>query len=548
MARRVDARLATQILLLQLAVVTLTMGSAFALVSYVSHRRLVAEYGTRVLDVARVVAYIPTVRTDVAAYDAEGTPEAEILAQGPLQRIALDVARRTDALFVVITNEKGLRLTHPTISELGKPVSTDPSVALSGREEVVRETGTLGPSVRAKVPVLDPVSDRVVGEVSVGMSTSAIHSQLRRNLVTAALIGAANLAAAVFVSLLLARYWRSLTLGLRPTEMTELVRTQAAVLHGIDEGVLAADTSWNTTFVNAEACRLLGVTDTIGRPIGEIGLTPRILDVFRSADTTPTVATVGESVVVVSARPVTRDGRELGTVLVVRDRTAIESLTRELDAVAMMSTVLRAQRHEFSNQLHLLNGLVQSGHTDEAAQYLEELLGSGPLGSALPGIDAIRDPFLQAFLAAKAAGARDAGVRLRIGANTWVPGQLTFPVDVTTVLGNLVDNAIDAARSTSEALVEVELLQDNSTLHITVADSGSGVAPEIIEHMFAEGTSTKPAKGIPGGRGIGLALSRRIALGLEGDIRLSRPADPSAELPGAEFIARLPGVMTAGDR
>ena len=251
-------------------------------------------------------------------------------------------------------------------------------------------------------------------------------------------------------SFLLARRWRALTLGLQPAELAEMVRGQAAVLHGIGEGVLAVDTSWKTTFVNDEACRLLEIDDERGRPVEEIGLTPRVLEVFKSADPAPTIATVGDRIVVVSARPVSRDGRDLGTVLVVRDRTDVESLTRQLDAVQLMSTALRAQRHEFANRLHLLNGLLQSGHAEEASQYLEELLGSGPLGSALPGIDTIRDAFLQAFLAAKAAAAREAGVTLRIGENTWVSGRLALPVDVTTVLGNLLDNAIDAARTGAE--------------------------------------------------------------------------------------------------
>lgn len=132
-----------------------------------------------------------------------------------------------------------------------------------------------------------------------------------------------------------------------------------------------------------------------------------------------------------------------------------------------------------------------------------------------------------------------------IGESTWVPGQLVLPVDVTTVLGNLLDNAIDAARtgSSTEKAVEVELLQDNSTLHITVADSGDGVASDLTEEIFVEGASTKPQSDIPGGRGIGLTLSRQIARALGGDIRLSRSRNPGAELCGAEFIAVLPGVM-----
>lgn len=338
-------------------------------------------------------------------------------------------------------------------------------------------------------------------------------------------------------------------MGLQPSEMAELIRTQAAVLHGIDEGVLAVDTEWRTTLVNDKARKLLDVEDRLGRPVGEIGLTPRVLEVFREADATPALATVGDRIVVVSARHVTRDDRELGTVLVVRDRTDVESLTRQLDAVQLMSTVLRAQRHEFANRLHLLNGLLHANHVDEARQYVEELLGSGPLGSALPGIDAIRDAFLQAFLAAKGAAAREAGVTLTIGENTWVPGRLGLPVDVTTVLGNLLDNAIDAARTgaSDDRVVEVELLQDGSTLHITVGDTGDGVSPEFTEHVFTEGKSTKPDSGIPGGRGIGMALSRQISRALGGDIRLSSPGDPRARLCGAEFIARMPGVMVEED-
>lgn len=544
-----DVRLATQVLLLQVAVVTLTLGIAGGLLAFMSHERLAAQYEDRSLDMARAIAFAPAVRADVARYDATPlVPSPALtdeLASGPLQQLATEIQQRTGVLFVVITNSQGIRLSHPNRDELGKHVSTDPTEALAGHEVVTRESGTLGPSVRAKVPVLAPDSNRVIGEVSIGISTSAVHRQLWTDVRTAAVLVGLALLIGVVGSYLLARHWRGLTMGLQPSEMAELIRSQAAVLHGIDEGVLAVDTAWKTTFINDEASRLLEVGREAGRPAEDIGLTPRVLEVFRAADATPSIATVGDRIVVVSSRPVTRDGRELGTVLVVRDRTDVESLTRELDAVQLMSTVLRAQRHEFANRLHLLNGLLHSGHVDEAAQYVEELLGSGPMGSALPGIEAVRDAFLQAFLAAKAAVAREAGVTLTIGENTWAPGRLALPVDVTSVLGNLLDNAIYAARTGAQAdkVVEVELLQDGSTLHITVADTGDGVAPDFVEHVFTEGKSTKPDSGIPGGRGIGMALSRQISRALGGDIRLSSPGNAGAKLCGAEFIARLPGVM-----
>ncbi|MGW4534659.1 ATP-binding protein [Nocardia sp. NPDC004340] len=563
-----SVRLRTQILLLQIAVVGLTVGLAFGVFAYVGGDRLSGEYGQRALAIARTVASDPQVRAAVAHYADSPLPTGPglktELADGELERIADSARLRTGALFVVITDDAGIRLAHPDRARLGEMVSTDPSGALGGGEVVIQEQGTLGESVRAKVPVLQPDPQgspggqpgpgRVVGEVSVGISTAAVHEQLLRDLRRAGLLVGGALLAGIAGSVLLARRWHGLTLGLEPADLADLVREQDAVLHGIGEGVVAADAKSRITVVNDEARRLLGIDPAPGSGIDSIGLTPRVLQAFRAADGTPVQAAVGDRIVVVTARTVTRDARALGAVLSVRDRTDVESLTRQLDAVSTMSTVLRAQRHEFANRLHLLNGLLHTGRPDEAARYLEELLGSGPLGTTLPGIDTIRDPYLQAFLAAKAAHAREQGVHLRLGPNTWVDANLAAPVDVTTVLGNLVDNAIDAAGSApapgGEPVVEVELVRDGDTLHLAVADSGAGVPPELADSIFAEGVSTKSGGGT-GGRGLGLALARQVARARGGEVLLGDPGgvgddsgDEESRLRGAEFIARMPGVLT----
>ncbi|MFE3104846.1 ATP-binding protein [Nocardia tengchongensis] len=549
-----SVRLRTQILLLQIAVVGLTLGLAFGVFAYVSGDRLSGEYGQRALAIARTVASDPQVRAAVARYADSPLPAGpalrQELADGELERIADSARLRTGALFVVITDDAGIRLAHPDPARLGEMVSTDPSRALAGGEVVIQEHGTLGESVRAKVPVLQPDAvsgGRVVGEVSVGISTAAVHDQLLGDLRRAGLLVGGALLAGIAGSVLLARRWHGLTLGLEPSELAELVREQDAVLHGIGEGVVAVDAAWRTTVVNEEARRLLGIDPEPGAAVDAIGLTPRVLEAFRAADGHPVQAAVGDRIVVVTARTVTRDARSLGAVLSVRDRTDVESLTRQLDAVSTMSTVLRAQRHEFANRLHLLSGLLHTGRPDEATRYLGELLGSGPLGATLPGVDAIRDPYLQAFLAAKAAHARERGVHLRLGPNTWIDANLAAPVDVTTVLGNLLDNAIDAAAAGGAVpLVEVELVQEDATLHIAVADSGAGVDPAVADSIFVEGVSTKSGGG-PGGRGLGLALARQVARARGGEVLLGDPGgvrEDSARLPGAEFIARMPGVLT----
>lgn len=540
-------------LLLQAALVAVALAVAFGVFAISSGRQASEEYGERALAVARTVASDPEVRSLVeqfSAVDTAGTDAAPagVLAGGALQRAAEGARNRTDALFVVITDDRGLRLAHPDPTVLGQRVSTDPSGALAGNEVVEQERGTLGDSVRAKVPVLALGStDMVIGEVSVGISTTAVRTELVKDLVNGGLVTGAVLLLGLAGSTLLARRWKRLTLGLEPEELAELVREQEAVLHGIGEGVVAIDPDGVVTVVNDEARTLLSIDGKPGMRIENIGLTPRLLEVIRSPTAEPVLAAVDEVVVIASARKVLRDNRNLGTVLTVRDRTDVETLTRQLDAVQSMSAVLRAQRHEFANRMHLVSGLLHEGHPDRASQYIDEILGVGARSETIEGIDAVSDAYLRSFLTAKAAHARESSVRMVLGENTWVGGEVAVPVDVTTVLGNLVDNAIDAARLgvRRPSEVEVELVQDGSTLHIVVVDSGDGVDLEVDE-VFVEGVSTKSTAESPGGRGVGLALSRQIARTRGGDVTL---ADAGGQITeenqrgGAVFIASIPDAL-----
>ncbi|WP_461017150.1 sensor histidine kinase [Streptomyces daliensis] len=593
-------RLRTRTLLLQCAVVTLVVGTAFGAFAWDSERRLTREYQQRALAVARTVAGEAGVRAAAArwskAADRPGGGAAHAsratLADSWLNARAETVRRRTDALFVVVTDDHGTRLAHPDPAELGHRVSTDPSTALSGHEELARHRAHLGEEVVAKVPVRAPGSRTVVGEANVGVSAQAVRAEQARVLLSGLGWLVAALLVGLAASMLLARRWKRLTLGLEPEELATLVQEQEAVLHGIGEGVLALDAEDRVTVANDEVRTLLGVEAAPGTPVAALGLTPRVRAVLREPDAGRAVmAVVRERVLVVSARTVRREGRRLGTLLTVQDRTAVESLTRQLDAVRTMSAALRAQRHEFANRLHVLSGLVHSGQPTEAAGYLDGLLGSGPLGETLPdlGPESVRDSSLRAFLSAKAAAARERGVTLVLGGGTWVRRTVSAPVDVTTVLGNLVDNAVDAAHGgrRTPRRVEVELIGLDDTLLVTVADSGDGVAAARRQDLFDEGVSTKePDAEALGERGVGLPLARQIARARGGDLRLTEPgappeptapgpaggpgageAPPSADAAGSEtesgtpgppcpddrvtggavFVARLPGVLAADD-
>ncbi|MCO4273739.1 ATP-binding protein [Pseudarthrobacter sp. HLT3-5] len=556
-------RFSTQTLLLQLGVVLLVVLLSGAVHAWLVSGRIGDEAENQALTLARTVASDPHIRSAVEAISKdEGTPPAPVLAAGPVQAAAEAARLGTGAFFVAITDETGLRLAHPDLARLGEHVSTDPSVALSGQEETTRNTGTLGPSAGAKVPIYAPGSSTtVVGIVSVGYSMETLGQSLARDIVPIALTAGGSLLAGVLASFLLRRRLQRLTLGLEPEEISMLVHDQVAVLQGVDDGVIGVSADGRISVFNAAAQRLLEQPDLSGTPWADAPLPEQLRALTRpdaaEADAIELVA--GGSVLVASARKALHRSEDLGWVVMLRDRTELQQLTRQLDAVGTMSTALRAQRHEFANQLHTIAGLMSIEQHQQAREYLAGLAATGPLKFPVDQAELLQDPYLQAFVGAKGVEADERGVTLRIGPETLVRGQVTEPQDVTTVLGNLVDNAVNAAvaGSSPDRWVELEVLDephdDAGTLHIVVADSGDGLAAGTnAEAVFAEGFTTAAgpvlaapaaAGGRSGGQGLGLALARKLARRRGGDVRLLEPGTQGG--PGAVFMASLPRT-TAG--
>ncbi|MCW2134698.1 two-component system, CitB family, sensor kinase [Arthrobacter sp. VKM Ac-2550] len=584
-----------RMLLMQLGVVALVVLLSAVVYGWLTYERLGDEAEDQALAVARTVAASGDVRAGVFALADAGPEElaAEVLAEGELQPLAEDVRLRTGALFVVITDDAGLRLSHPDPDLLGQRVSTDPSEALSGREVTVQEQGTLGHSARAKVPVYAPgSSSRVVGEVSVGFSSKDILEGLGGSILPIALTAAGALGLGTLASLWLGRRLKRLTLGLEPEEIAALTQDQEAVLRGVDEGVIGVSADRRITVFNREAKRLLGMdiaTEIVGLPLDKASLPPSFSALLDAATPqSPTVEqVVGSRVLILTARavqPSRKPGRrgyrpwaaaeeaaaeraaapELGWVIMLRDRTELQSLTRQLDAVGALTTALRAQRHEFANRLHTVSGLLGIGDYAAAQNYMGTIMKTGPLNYPAEQSELLRDPYLQAFIGAKSVEAAERGVTLRIGPETLIRGRITDPQDVTTVIGNLIDNAVRAAvhGSNAERWAEVELLdeltEDGGVLHLVVADSGDGLArlaQETVanndgggspfERIFTEGFSTAETAGDSlqdvHGQGFGLPLSRQLARRRGGDVWVAESGQPGG--PGAVFCARLPGTV-----
>ena len=518
-------RLSRQILLLQLAIIVLTLGTGVAVSILQARKQLDRESGRQSLAIARSVAQIPEIR--------------HAFAQPHPERIVNPVAERvreaTGASFVVVANRDGIRYSHPNPAKILKPISTDPSEPLAGREYVGVQTGSLGKSVRGKVPLRDD-SGRIIGLVSVGLLENKVSAQLRRDLPVILIPAVIGLALGALGSLLLARRIKRQTFGLEPNEIATLLEQREAVLHGIREGTVATDATGRVTLVNDEAKRLLSVDDeALGRQLSELVPPGHAREVLAgNVESSDQIVLVDDRVLVANRMPVTVRGRTVGAVVTLRDRTELEQLVRELNDVRSLADALRAQEHEFSHRLHVVAGLIELGRYEEAVRYISR---SSVVHQALVAsiVESIGEPTIVALLLGKAAVASERGIDLRVADDTRLPEDFAGAHELVTVVGNLVDNALDSVAASTRGWVEVTIRDEGDGVLVRVRDSGPGVDEALVEEIFRDGFTTKVATGT-GRRGLGLALvSQTVSRRPGGYVNVRNDG-------GALFTAFLPHV------
>jgi sensor histidine kinase regulating citrate/malate metabolism len=232
-----------------------------------------------------------------------------------------------------------------------------------------------------------------------------------------------------------------------------------------------------------------------------------------------------DKVLVLNQMPVVVRGRLAGSVTTLRDRTELAVLRRELDVSRHTTDTLRAQAHEFTNKLHTVAGLVELGEYNEVIRYIT--LASQAHEQLICEVTSrIADPALGAVLIAKASLAAEQNVELRIAPDAAMePLDETLAADLVTVVGNLVDNALDALSPGD--WVEVGARTSHGEITVTVRDSGEGVAPDMIDEVFTLGFTTKSGDGH---RGLGLAMARLLCARRGGTI----------DVQGSVFTVRLP--------
>ncbi|MGW7259879.1 sensor histidine kinase [Streptomyces sp. NPDC054834] len=519
-------RMFSQVLLMQLAIAAGVAVLATGLFLAPLSKQLDQEAMRRALAIAQTTAQNPKI--------AQGILTTRPSVDGPVQKEAERIRHATGAEYIVVMDRHEIRWSHPTTSEIGRPVSTSPRDALAGKEVMEIDKGTLGRSARGKVPLRD-AHHRIVGAVSVGIAYDSVRARLIGAIPGLFAYAGGALAVGALAAWLISRRVQRQTRDLAFSDISALLAEREAMLHGIREGVVALDRAGRVRLLNDEARRLLGIGDeAVGRSPDEALGAGRTTDVLAGRVTGTDLLTVRGQRVLVTNRMPTDDG---GAVATLRDRTELEQLGRELDSTRGLIDALRAQDHEHANRMHTLLGLLELEMYDDAVEFVGEVVGDHR-ATAEQVTEKIHDPLLAALLVGKATVAAERGVALWVSDGTRLPDRLIDPRGLVTVVGNLVDNALDAVAGTPHARVEVELRAEARTVVLSVRDTGPGIPVQQRELIFTDGWSTKkpPAHGK---RGLGLSLVRRFAERQGGSATVTE-----AEGGGARFTVVLPEALT----
>ncbi|WP_197983497.1 ATP-binding protein [Aeromicrobium sp. CFBP 8757] len=521
--------LAGQFLVLQLVVVAFVLAIVGAISVQQSNDSFASERGAQMRSVSEYLANLSVVRAQI-----RGPAPATSLAPAIDRAVGLSGATE-----ITIADPAGRVLSSSDPRLVGTRAELGDSRVREGRAWVGTVETRGHRFVAAHAPIIDD-SGTLVGLAVAEEQFPSFWTRLTNAADELVLYLGAGAGLGIAGSWLLARLVRRRTRGLEPREFATLADHREALLHSIREGVVAVGTDERITMINDSARSLLGLgTDVVGRRLDSLGLDQPVVELLTpGADSQDAVVLVGERVVVFNQRSASSRGQGIGAVTTMRDRTDLVSMQGQLSSNLSITDTLRAQTHEFANQLHTISGLVQLGEYDEVTSLVGVLTRRrAAISDAVTR--RVSDPAVAALLIAKSSVAAEAGVTLTLTDDSALEALSPHTsADLTTIIGNLVDNAVDACKGGPAPAVVVELSEDADDIVLCVRDDGPGVPAELRDTIFARGFSTKPD--VPGGRGIGLPLVRLICTQRGGSVTVGADDDGDGVGRGAVFTIRLP--------
>jgi two-component system, CitB family, sensor histidine kinase MalK len=453
-----------------------------------------------------------------------------------LQEYTNEIQTATGVLFVVVMDMNGIRKTHPNAELIGKRfVGGDEKKALKGKEYVSTSKGTLGVSVRAFTPIYSENHEQI-GAVAVGISLKSVETALGRSHKNILIVTVLGLIIGIIGAIMLARYIKKILLGLEPFAIAKILEERSTMLQSVHEGIIAVDHSSTVTLVNKSALQIFKKAGLSQEPVGmklyEYLPSSRLDQVLQTGqhelDEEQTINGVS---ILVNRVPLVVNGQIVGAISTFRDKTEVNQLAEQLTGVRTYAEALRAQSHEFMNRLHVILGMVQMKSYGELSDFIRTLVNyrNQEFGNIT---EHIKDPALAGFIMGKLSYAREENVDLSIESDTIIPEPASNKTthDLITILGNLIDNAIEAMKDTEDKTLEVNFTYEDTWLTIEVFDSGPGIPLDLQKRIFEKGYSSKGEN-----RGYGLYLVAKSIQDLDGELTI----DSKLQL-GTNFHIRIP--------
>lgn len=194
---------------------------------------------------------------------------------------------------------------------------------------------------------------------------------------------------------------------------------------------------------------------------------------------------------------------------------------------------LRMQRHDFMNHFQVVYSLVDMDEKKETMEYIEQVYGQMKrLSSAMK----TAKPAINALLYAKLADAQNRGIQTSLQVSTDWKNLPINDWEMCRVLGNILDNAMDALHDTEKPDLSVEIYEDLREYGFCISNNGPMIGRETAERIFTLGFTTKAT-----GQGLGLPIVRRLLEDAGGSIRVHSDAGTTS------FIGTLPRNMEASE-
>ncbi len=485
------------------------------------------EIGKRALQAARMVARLPQVKELVGASDPDGV----------LQALAENLRQETGAEFIVIGDRDSIRYSHPLPDRLGKEmVGGDNDRALEqGEFYVSRAVGTLGPSIRGKAPILNQTGE-IIGIVSVGYLLDDVENIVLMYRLRALGMVSLLMFLGILGAITISRRFKKAIFNLEPEQIAHLFTERDTIIQSIREGIVAIDRDAVVTVVNQQALEILGKKDKqeiLQRHIRDVLPGAKLSKILDGGEQRiDQELMVGNRALIINTVPMIENNAICGAVASFRSKDEIDTLVRQLSQVKEYSQMLRAQTHEYSNKLHTIAGLIQTDHAKQALELISRE-SAGYQGLIAFLARAVPHPILAAFLIGKYNHAKELHIDFMIDPESQlidVPASLNREKTIT-ILGNLIDNAFDAALNhTRPPRVRLTMTDIGNDLVFEIEDSGAGVPAELTNDIFVRGFTTKSSD-----RGQGLYLVKTALADLAGQMTIS-----DSDLGGAMFSVFIP--------